>query len=791
MKRLLVLLLLISSLLALVSCNTLEGLMKDLGIEYGDTVEKDEDEKIPVHPNTDKNDESEKPEENGGGTNSGDNTENGGNTEGGDDGEDTVHTYKSFTAAEKELMSSVIGFVIPFIPNDEYYVEEYTDEEYGEHGINFYSFDNTKAEFDAYLEKFSSYTFDKTDTDSYGDTWYYYLKGDIYVDVSFYYYDGAYVVDLYAYSINENGNSDNTGGGSSDNDDEITFAYEDFTAAEKALMNDRLGLVIPFIPNNEYYVEAYDDEDYGEHGIEFYTYGNTEMQFALYRLKFSDYNTEASYEDQYGDTWYCYSKGDLYIDMSFYYYEGDYVVHVFAYFADEGGSGSTGGGSNTPANVITNSGAGLPEGKDGVYGVDFTKAENVKDVTDQGSYQDGCPTTGSPAVLVIPVQFSNATAASKGYTIDKLVEAFEKGGTNDYFSLYDYYYKSSYGKLTLDITVLDEWFTPKKDSNYYYAATYEYYGENIAIGDQLILNEALDYLEELMDLSKFDSDNNGIIDAVILINTLDIGEEDFYWAYRYWNVYTDDEGYYYEYDGVSANDYVWASYQFLWEGYGEDGEAYYDASITNPYTFIHEFAHVLGADDYYDTAYESDDSHPLGGNDIMDAMTGDHNAYTKFNLGWLTTSRLVVTDGSVTLTLEDFGKNGDTVIIANNWDEKLGAYQEYYIVVYYTNNGLNSGDAGYFDRDGIVVYHVNASLVKSVEDGETYYDVYNNNTAPSDEYGTENNLIEFVKSAEDTYTYVEGDTLPTVTDDNGNELGYTFTVVELTDDCATITFTAA
>ena len=678
MKRLLVLLLLISSLLALVSCNTLEGLMKDLGIEYGDTVEKDEDEKIPVHPNTDKNDESEKPEENGGGTEGGDNTENGGNTDQGGDGDD----------------------------------------------------------------------------------------------------------------------SGSTGGDSG----EITFIYEDFTAAEKALMTERIGLVIPFIPNNEYYVEEYEDSEYGEWGIEFYTYGNTEMQFKLYLLKFASYTSDGEYEDQYGDTWYCYSKGDLYIDTSFYYYEGDYVVHLFAYFIeDEGGdntqtggnSGNTGGGSNTPANVITNSGAGLPEGKDGVYGVDFTKAENVKDVTDQGSYQDGCPTTGSPAVLVIPVQFSNATAASKGYTIDKLVEAFEKGGTNDYFSLYDYYYKSSYGKLTLDITVLDEWFTPKKDSNYYYAATYEYYGENIAIGDQLILNEALDYLEELMDLSKFDSDNNGIIDAVILINTLDIGEEDFYWAYRYWNVYTDDEGYYYEYDGVSANDYIWASYQFLWEGYGEDGEAYYDASITNPYTFIHEFAHVLGADDYYDTAYESDDSHPLGGNDIMDAMTGDHNAYTKFNLGWLTTSRLVVTDGSVTLTLEDFGKNGDTVIIANNWDEKLGAYQEYYIVVYYTNNGLNSGDAGYFDRDGIVVYHVNASLVKSVEDGETYYDVYNNNTAPSDEYGTENNLIEFVKSAENTYTYVEGDTLPAVTDDNGNELGYTFTVVELTDDCATITFTAA
>jgi hypothetical protein len=174
----------------------------------------------------------------------------------------------------------------------------------------------------------------------------------------------------------------------------------------------------------------------------------------------------------------------------------------------------------------------------------------------------------------------------------------------------------------------------------------------------------------------------------------------------------------------------------------------------------------------------------------MDSMTGDHNAYTKFNLGWITTSRLVVTGSSVTLTLEDFSKGGDTIIIANNWDDSLGAYQEYYVLFYYKNTGLNGGDAGYFARDGVIVYHVNASLYSEVYDGETYYDVYNNNTDPSDQYGTEDNLIEFVKSANDTFTYVVGDTLPSVTDDQGNTLGYTFTVDSITENYATITFTA-
>ncbi len=691
-------------------------------------------------------------------------------------------TYTDFTDDEKQMFIDRFGEVIPFITNQAYAVDKYAFD--NESGLNFYTFGNTPEEFEAYIEKFSGYTLIDELTDENGDIYIYYQKNDYYVDL-IYYYDGTdtYVIDVYVYIL-------------TDPDSKL---YTDFTDDEKQMLIDFIGEVIPFVPNNFY--ELLDM--YGT--LNFYTMGNTAAEFEAYLDKFSDYTFVEAYDDEFGSG-YIYQKGEFFVDLSYY---GDdeygYYIDVYIYFDDIGGGDIGGGdigggdigGGDIDQNVITNAGAGLPEGTDGVYDINFGDATNVKDVTDQGYYIDGCPTVGSPAILVIPVDFSDAQASNLGYSIDTIKNAFMKDGITDYHSVYDYYYISSYGQLTLDVTVLDFWFRPENNSSYYEDATMEISGQYIAIGDQLILDEALAYLDSLgWDLSDYDSDGNGTIDAVVLINSLDVDPDyEFHWAYRYWNLYTDEEDYYYEYDGVSANDYMWASYQFLNEGYdevtGEAGYTYTDA--VNTYTYIHEFGHILGSDDYYDTAGMED---PMGGCDVMDGLPGDHNAYTKFNLGWLTSSRLVTTDSSVTLTLEAFSKNGDTIIIANNYDPTLGVYQEYYIVAYYTMDGLNSDGYGYFSRDGIVVYHVNASLYCEIYNGETYYDVYNNNTSPYDEYGTIDNLIEYVKhieeeSGDEIFTYVAGDTLPSVTDDNGEALGYTFTVDSIDGDTATITFTKA
>ena len=692
-----------------------------------------------------------------------------------------AYLYESFTITEEAILNEHIGEIIPFAPTNEYYFRGYSGTTDFENGVNYYTVGNSYEEFLNYRETYSSYELSDVFTDESGDTWYIYTKGDITVKLSYYQYNDDYVIDVFVCLAKEEDNGNNTpdsgNSGNSENsgNTETKYSYTSFTTEEKNLFIDFVGEVIPFAPNNEYYVEEDYDDYYEADYIAFYTLGNTQADFNSYRALFSAYELVETFEDTY-------EKGHIYVEMSFYYYEGDYVIDVYVYCLAEDGNDDVENGNN--GNNGSTGDTSLPEGTNGVYEVDFTKADKVKDVTDLGDYIDGCPTTGSPAVLVIPVEFSDITAGSKNMKISDIERALL--GDSDYYNLYDYYYLSSGGKLTLDITILDSWFRPSKTSSYYESATIDYYGEQIEGGDMLIIDEALDYLDDFMDLSQFDSDNNDIIDSIILVTTLSVGEDDFHWAYRYWNVYGDEDGYLYEYDGVCANDYLWMSCEFFYESTDEDGNiTYSDRSVSNPYTVIHEFGHVLGLDDYYDTSGATDG--PMEGLDMMDAMTGDHNPFSKINLGWITTSRLV-TD-SVTLTLEKFTKNGDTIIISNNFDPTLGAYQEYYIICYYTMEGLNGGDYGFFARDGIVVYHVNASLYSEKYDGELYYYLGNNNTDPSDQYGTEDNLIEFVKSQADTYTYVAGDKLPTVTDDSGNKLSFSFTVDSIEGDYATITFT--
>ena len=159
------------------------------------------------------------------------------------------------------------------------------------------------------------------------------------------------------------------------------------------MFNQLVGEVIPFIPNDEYYVEEYDDGEFI--GVSFYTFGNTQAEFNAYKNQIASlYTYDGSETDEYGDMWYYYTttKGNCF-DISFYYYEGDYVVDVYVYYEATNGGGNSGGGSgsgstDTNDDLITNVGAGLPTGVNGVFNVDFRKADKVKDVTDQGYYLD-------------------------------------------------------------------------------------------------------------------------------------------------------------------------------------------------------------------------------------------------------------------------------------------------------------------------------------------------------------------------------------------------------------------
>ncbi|MBR4835432.1 MAG: hypothetical protein IKU99_00330, partial [Clostridia bacterium] len=191
------------------------------------------------------------------------------------------------------------------------------------------------------------------------------------------------------------------------------YTYTEFTDSEKELFETHFEYIPPFIPTDEYNIVAMNgDGDYSQ-GVRYYSLYNTWEDFNAFIDGLNDFILDRTHTDEYGDKWYYMKRDNLIICTSFYHTTFFDMIDVFIYTEIEENTDpikSTG--------YLKNDGMGLPYSESGVYEVDFTKSEYAKDLTDLYAYKDSCPPEGSPAILVIPVQFSDVTAASKGYNID-------------------------------------------------------------------------------------------------------------------------------------------------------------------------------------------------------------------------------------------------------------------------------------------------------------------------------------------------------------------------------------
>ncbi len=348
--------------------------------------------------------------------------------------------------------------------------------------------------------------------------------------------------------------------------------------------------------------------------------------------------------------------------------------------------------------------------------------EVLKDVIKQMGYDKdtkttcgvnrGLPSIGSPKVLVIPVEFTDASAPTN--MVETIRTAFfGTSAETGWESLTSYYQKTSFGKLNISGDVLPVYSTGKSSSYY----------DGIENGDYEIIKDALTYYDSTVDYSKYDSDDDGYIDAIYLVYSCEINRNDdnsMWWAYTY-EYLTDDVEYY---DNVEADFYLLAGYDFLFETFASGKNVKYNLE-----TFIHETGHLLGLDDYYDTDSSKGPDGGLGGGDMMDYNVGDHNAFSKAILGWI--QPLIMGDDSATITLKSFGSSGDALIIPKHWN---GTYfDEYYIVDFYTPDGLNQAEAGHsglFSTSGIRIYHIDATK-NDPSEAWSIWDVYkyNNGTA--------------------------------------------------------------
>lgn len=363
--------------------------------------------------------------------------------------------------------------------------------------------------------------------------------------------------------------------------------------------------------------------------------------------------------------------------------------------------GSTGGGT-TSSNTMNKQ----------TYNPSTFNKENLQDKMLKVEGAVGLPSTGTYNALVIPVQFQGDTITNT--QLSNLNIAFN--GTEaqtGWESVKTYYQKASYGKLNLSFDIQSV-YKAQHNSSYYssYSENYMQDGETYTrTGEEVILMEALAYYENLLDLTKYDHNKDGTIDAVYLIysSSVDYDNADFYWAYVTW---------YYgnrQFDGLDTYYYLFAGFDFMDESTARDPGSGYDkidGLKINAATYIHESGHLLGLDDYYDYDTKSGANEGLGGADMMDYTVGDHNVYSKIMLGWLDPK---IVNETTTVTIESSQSSGSAILIPLNFNNSY--FCEYLLIDLYSAQGLNAlhssvSNSVLYDGAayGVRIYHVSSSI---------------------------------------------------------------------------------
>ncbi len=320
------------------------------------------------------------------------------------------------------------------------------------------------------------------------------------------------------------------------------------------------------------------------------------------------------------------------------------------------------------------------------------KARRVAQATQAGG---NFPTTGSPKSLVILIGFADLPFGNTNVAFNDLLnkEGYSYNGATG--SARDYFKASSMGK-----------FAPQFDVYGPYVASHNmaYYGENTSGNhssheSELIIEACRAAHDAGVNLGNYDTDGDGILDNVF-VYFAGHNEAEHAPAETIWPHQSNLSGRDIVIDGVRL-----ASYACTSEYSGASG-----TSRCGIGTFCHEFGHVIGLPDFYDTDYKY---YSVAEWDIMSSGSYNNNgrtpptytAYERFFEGWLTPEQLS-TPGMYTLSPIETS-NQTYMIAANthNMNGKSPNPSEFFLLEYRDGKGWDIGLAGH----GMLVWHIDYS----------------------------------------------------------------------------------
>jgi M6 family metalloprotease-like protein len=321
------------------------------------------------------------------------------------------------------------------------------------------------------------------------------------------------------------------------------------------------------------------------------------------------------------------------------------------------------------------------------------------------------PLTNSPRSLVILVNFSDksfvTSSAQSAFTNLLNQSGYSANGATG--SARDYFMASSYGKFSPEFDVVGPYTLSK---------TMKSYGANDADGydvdpARMIVDACKAADNAGVDFSKYDTDNDGLIDNIFVYyagyNEAEGAAENTVWPHR-WVVYTSEESstdYTYDgtvasvtFDGVRLYDYACTS-----ELKGTSG-----SNMCGVGTFCHEFGHVLGLPDYYPT--DGGTHFTLSYWNIMDAgaylndgkTPPTYSAFDRFFLNWLTPIEL---KSSGNFTLQPLTSSNNAYLISKDGNHNLVGNSPNPTEFFMLENRQNSGWDTYLPGHGLLVTHIN------------------------------------------------------------------------------------